>query len=220
MIRIFIFLLLIILIFVLVKTNIIKIPQFNNQPKTVESLTAPTEAQPNNVNKNTEKLQRIYSSINPANFYTQNYNTPNFTTNVEDLRKYYVYDLPATSPDKNLPLPIDPSFTQDKYPPSNQMLEQAKRDEVPWEIPSKKTASGLEYESHYWVYKNEMPMNGGTFGPIVGYENMGDSFSLFYAKDVPDIVQEQEHTLQRSDDLRNGMGTPQKQKYLYNMSNP
>ena len=30
----------------------------------------------------------------------------------------------------------------------------------------------------------------------------------------------QEKTLKKDDDLRNGMGTPQKQKYLYNQSNP
>ena len=47
----------------------------------------------------------------------------------------------------------------------------------------KQTPSGLEYESDYWVYNNEMPMNGGLFGNIVGYENMGESFSLFYKFD-------------------------------------
>ena len=43
-------------------------------------------------NQNSEK---VYENINPANFYTQDFNTPNFTSNVMDLRKFYSYDNPA-----------------------------------------------------------------------------------------------------------------------------
>ena len=43
--------------------------------------------QDQNQNQNSE-------NINPANFYTQDFNTPNFTSNVMDLRKFYSYDNP------------------------------------------------------------------------------------------------------------------------------
>lgn len=191
----------------------------NNVPKN-EKFESPDYVQPNNKNNNVEKLRKMYDQINPHNFYTQNYNTPNFTSNVEDLRKFFSYDLPPNSPEGTLPVPANPFEPTQKYPPNNQMIETQKED-TPWLLPSNsRTPSGLEYESDYWVYKNEMPMNGGSFGPIVGYENMGDSFSLFYAKNTPDIVSQQEAYLKRTDDLRNGMGTPQKQKYLYNMAMP
>jgi len=197
-----------------------------NERQIKENYTTPEFAQPNNKNNNMEKLEKIYDQINPYNFYTQNYNTPNFTTNVADLRKFYAYDLPPDSPEKTLPIPVEPYIkeqftTQKQYGEGNQFIDREKREGTPWYYPKRtEPPSGLEYESDYWVYKNEMPMNGGKFGDIVGYENMGSSFSLFYDKNVPDLVAEQEKFLKKDDDLRNGMGTPQKQKYLYNMARP
>jgi len=185
--------------------------------------TGPSSAQPNNVNKNIEKLEKIYEQTNPYNFYVNNYNTPNFDTNVLDLRKFYAYDLPPDSPEKSKKIPEYPFDSTDPNPKylTNEMIELDKKYDRPWlyqeGVPLK---SGLEYESDYWVYKNEIPMNGGKIGSWVGYENMGSSFSQFYAKDTADIVIEQEAYLKKDDDLRNGMGTTQKQEYLYDMKRP
>ena len=152
-------------------------------------------------NQNSEK---VYENINPANFYTQDFNTPNFTSNVTDLRKFYSYDNP-------------PGGTIDKIPKDNSkdnIIEDVKTDPA-WLIPKKKIGNHLEPTSNYWNYKNEMPMNGGDFGGLSGYEGMGDTYSIFNAKapleDTPD--------LHHSDDLRNGKGFPQKQEFRYNMSN-
>lgn len=152
-------------------------------------------------NQNSEK---VYENINPANFYTQDFNTPNFTSNVTDLRKFYSYDNP-------------PGGTIDKIPKGNSkddIIEDVKTDPA-WLIPKQKIGNHLEPSSNYWNYKNEMPMNGGDFGGLSGYEGMGDTYSIFNAKapleDMPDI--------HHSDDLRNGKGFPQKQEFRYNMSN-
>jgi hypothetical protein len=152
-------------------------------------------------NQNSEK---VYENINPANFYTQDYNTPNFTSNVTDLRKFYSYDNP-------------PGGTIDTVPKDNSkdnIIEDVKTDPA-WLIPKQKIGNHLEPSSNYWNYKNEMPMNGGDFGGLSGYEGMGDTYSIFNAKeplqDTPD--------LHHSDDLRNGKGFPQKQEFRYNMSN-
>jgi len=152
-------------------------------------------------NQNSEK---VYENINPANFYTQDYNTPNFTSNVTDLRKFYSYDNP-------------PGGTIDKIPKDNSkddIIEDVKTDPA-WLIPKQKIGNHLEPSSNYWNYKNEMPMNGGDFGGLSGYEGMGDTYSIFNTKeplqDTPD--------LHHSDDLRNGKGFPQKQEFRYNMSN-
>ena len=193
------------------------------EKQSTEAILSPA----NNLNQIQQKLFKTYNEINPSNFYVNEYNTPNFTTNVEDLRKFYAYDLPPNPPEKTLPIPVQPfasqnieKFNNQNNPISNDMIVTEQKQNVPWYTKEKQTPSGLEYESDYWVYNNEMPMNGGLFGNIVGYENMGDSFSLFYNKNSMDIVEEQEKTLKKDDDLRNGMGTPQKQKYLYNQSNP
>jgi len=159
------------------------------------------EFQNQDQNQNSEK---VYKNINPSNFYTQDFNTPNFTSNVMDLRKFYSYDNPVGG-------------TVDKVPKDDSkdsIIEDVKSDPV-WLIPKQKISNHLEPTSNYWNYKNEMPMNGGDFGGLCGYEGMGGTYSIFNSKeplqDTPDI--------HHSDDLRNGKGFPQKQEFRYNMSN-
>lgn len=231
MIKLLLSLILLILVLVFFWKNM-----FLNEPKKVrfadkeEKFEVPALAQPNDKNKNIQKLEKVYDQINPHNFYTQYYNTPNFNTNVLDVRKSFSYFLPPNSPEKSEPIPTEPYFLNPHPVPNVENFENNKKTDAfikrandennPWYVKDKNTSSGLEYESDYWVYKNEMPMNGGMFGNIVGYENMGDSFSTFYTKNSMDIVMEQEKFLKRDDDLRNGMGTTQKQEYLYDMAKP
>ena len=167
---------------------------------TTESFTV---AEKNRVSGNLEKL---YKQVNPANFYTQNFNTPNFTTDVLDLRKFYDYDLPASK-----------SFGEPKEDKSGSgdgdMLRRTEADNFPWKQGSDKNKNINVMESDYWSYKDELPMNGGSFDGLVGYQNMGGSFAFF---DQYKPVAEKHPKI--TDDLRSGMGTPQKEKYLYDMS--
>jgi len=192
-------------------------PEKLNLPDNVQkSLVALSNlVQPDDRNNNLVKLNQVYSEINPSNFYTQNYNTPNFVSDNAQQRQYYAYDLPPN--DKPIPIPTEPFFKSNNNQNSSQLIDQANTD-PPWLVPAKQPKNGLEWQSDYWSYKNEIPMNGGIFGGIVGYEELGPSYSLFYNKDSNDIVQEQEVLLKRNDDLRNGLGVPQKQEFLYNMS--
>lgn len=169
---------------------------------------------------NLEKVVQQYDQINPANFYTQDYNTPNFTTNVTDLRKFYSYDNPPNDSTPQVNLPTNPTIPpKNTNQPTNQLTQKALSDPS-WLVPKPQPASGLELQSDYWSYNNEVPMNGGDFGGLTGFESAGDAYSLFYTKNTNDLVQEQEDALKLTDDLRNGLGTPQKQAFNYNMSNP
>jgi len=160
-------------------------------------------AEKNRVSGNLEKL---YKQVNPANFYTQDYNTPNFTTDVLDLRKYYDYDLPAS---KSTGGPKEGTSGDSQ----GEMFRKTKEDNFPWlEGPDNNEKKNV-MESDYWSYKDELPMNGGSFDGIVGYQNMGDSFSFFNQYKSVD-----EAHPKLTDDLRSGMGTPQKEKYQYDMS--
>jgi hypothetical protein len=150
-------------------------------------------------NQNSEK---VYENINPANFYTQDFNTPNFTSNVMDLRKFYSYDNP-------------PGETIKKVPDNDESFVEDVKSDPAWLIPKQKIGNHLEPTSNYWNYKNEMPMNGGDFGGLSGYEGMGGTYSVFNSKEPPEDTPDIHH----SDDLRNGKGFPQKQEFRYNMSN-
>jgi hypothetical protein len=156
---------------------------------------------------NTTNLEKMYSQINPSNFYTQNYNTPNFTTNVTDLRKFYDYDLPANNP-------IGGNNNQvEQVTDTNQEILDKVNSDTPWLVKEKQTGNATVLESDFWSYKNELPMNGGSFGGIVGYESIGESLAYFNQE-----KQEESMPIKSTDDLRNGMGTPQKQKQKYDMS--
>jgi hypothetical protein len=202
MIKIFIVLFLIIALLVITWFFFVKDktrPILKNKTET-ESFTV---SEKNRVSGNLEKL---YKQVNPANFYTQNFNTPNFTTDVLDLRKYYDYDLPASkSTDKPKD---DKSGSLD-----GDMLRRTEADNFPWlEGPDKNKNKNI-MESDYWSYKDELPMNGGSFDGLVGYQNIGGAFAFF---DQYKPVAEAHPKI--TDDLRSGMGTPQKEKYLYDMS--
>ena len=168
-----------------------------------------------------DSVAKTYKQVNPANFYTLNENTPNFVSDTMQLPTFFVHLPDATAASK--PIPEEPFNEPERFTDmntTNEMINQAFTYTTPWQIKEKQPPSGLEYQSDYWSYKNEIPMNGGNFGGIVGYENMGEAYSLFYDKNVNDIVEEQEKGLRLTDDLRSGMGVPQKEKYKYNMSMP
>lgn len=237
MVRLFLSILLIVLILVFFWKALFTYPQvesetpaqkkvkFAEEVKEIpvkENFQSPTFAQPNNQNRNLEKLEKKYEEINPANFYTQEYNTPNFTSNVMDLRKFYSYDNPPNDTTQQINLPKEPydAIPRDNSDTNSEQIINKVNSDPSWLVPKKETPTGLEYQSDNWVYKNEVPMNGGDFGGITGFDSMGEGYSLFYDKNANDIVAEQESLLKPNDDLRNGMGTPQKQEYEYNMSNP
>lgn len=200
MIKIFIILFLIIALLVITWFFFVKNQTDPTLQNKMESFTV---AEKNRVSANLEKL---YKQVNPSNFYTQNFNTPNFTTDVLDLRKYYDYDLPASkSTGKSKE---DKSGNRD-----GDMLRRTEADTFPWKQGPDKNENVNVMESDYWSYKNELPMNGGSFDGLVGYQNMGGSFAFF---DQYKPVAETHPKL--TDDLRSGMGTPQKEKYLYDMS--
>ena len=198
MIKIFIILFLIIALLVITWFFFVKDKTGPILQNKIESFTV---AEKNRVSGNLEKL---YKQVNPANFYTQDFNTPNFTSNVMDLRKFYSYDNP-------------PGGTIEKVPKddsNDSIIEDVKTDPA-WLIPKQKIGNHLEPTSNYWNYKNEMPMNGGDFGGLSGYEGIGGTYSVFNAKQPLEDTSDLHH----SDDLRNGKGFPQKQEFRFNMSN-
>ena len=200
MIKIFIVLFLIIALLVITWFFFVKDKTGPILQNKIESFTV---AEKNRVSGNLEKL---YKQVNPSNFYTQDFNTPNFTTDVMDLRKYYDYDLPAS---KSIGEPKeDKSGSGD-----GDMLRRTEADNFPWKQGPDKNENVNVMESDYWSYKNELPMNGGSFDGLVGYQNMGGAFAFF---DQYKPVAETHPKL--TDDLRSGMGTPQKEKYQYDMS--
>lgn len=154
-----------------------------------------------NNSKNTEDLK-------PANFFNNNDNVPNFNSNVLNLQKYYDYNM-MDGLDK---------LPESNYKEFDNSLE--KKDEIIDTVSKQplylnKGSNGDTIINDYWQYKNEMPMCGGDFGNIVGYDNLDTGYAIYNNRDVME-----KQNVNKVSDLRSGMGNPQKEAYKINMSMP
>ena len=118
--------------------------------------------------------------VDPANHYTTDFNTPNMISNVEDLRKYYTYnDTVSETPLTSSQVSADNSTKLHEKPKTNT-----------------------------WNYNEELPMNGGSMGGVVGYAVTSSPLSIYntssiITKDIP-----------ITDDIRSGMGYPNQQRQI------
>lgn len=165
-------------------------------------------AVPNNFNKIRKDLLTTYNNINPGNFYENDFNTPNFVSNVTDVREYYDYNTYNDKTENEVPK--TPYKEQTRFPEnSSQIIDKASLR--PAYLHPEATGENLPMDQ--WYYKDELPMNGGSFGNITGFDDLGYANAVFQNDFIPTSPE-----TKPNDDLRNGMGTPQKQMYEYNMS--
>ena len=167
-------------------------------------------AVPNDLNQIRKNLFKTYNNINPGNFYDNDYNTPNFVSNVTDVREYYEYNTYDNKTENEVP---KTPYQDPKEIPNDTSQIIDKASLRPAYLHPEATGENLPMDQ--WYYKNELPMNGGTFGGITGFDDLGYANAVFN-KDFIRMSPE----MKQNDDLRNGMGTPQKQMYEYNMSMP
>lgn len=134
----------------------------------------------------------------PANYFSVNFNTPNFDSNVEDLRKYYTYEeYDGIKEKKHLPNTSNPVANYDNS------LDAQNYHKIKYENENLYKAIIPNFSSDIWNYNNEIPMNGGMFGSVVGFDTLNSPYSFYQLnekivpKDIP-----------ITDDIRNGMGYP------------
>ena len=148
--------------------------------------------------------QMPIKKITPANYYSTDANTPNFTSNVMDLRQFYSYDGI-----NRLPM-------SDYQPPTDQIIKKVMR------YPSYNQGNnGKMFKNDIWEYKNELPMNGGMMDDgVFGYDDNISGYAIYDNNGDGTIGIKVEERVNMKDDLRNGMGVPQKEEYKYNQSKP
>jgi hypothetical protein len=203
----------------------------NNNNNTLNNNNSlPTESQPKKLRKNKNKMKsknnkpsetielkedevKIVENfetntgdIVPANEFTTNLNTPNFTSNVEDLRKFYnynQYDGLEKLPEKN----FDP---MSGYIKSNQIIDEVSKQ------PSYLSdgSNGKTMTTDFWQYKDEMPMCGGNMSGIVGFDTLDTGFAIYDENNM------KIRKISDKDDLRMGLGVPQQEASKYNMTQP
>ena len=100
------------------------------------------------------------AGVLPGNFFENNENTPNFESNVAQVSKFYKNNYDSLEKEDLLNMNT-----------SNQKVNEL-------------NCTGREMnksndQPDYWQYQNELPMNGGEVGGIVGFNNMEDQYSIY-----------------------------------------
>lgn len=129
--------------------------------------------------------------VKPSNYYASNENVPTFDSNVTDIRDHYQYHWD------------DP--TKKEFEPVEQAID--KLTQAPAHL-----ASDGTIKPDTWVYKNELPMNGGAvMGGVHGFDTLETDFATF--GDANQMVQNCQRN-SPDDDIRMGMGQPNMQNRL------
>ncbi len=140
-------------------------------------------------NDETDKTQAIKSfeeknvlPVVPSNSYTSNENVPNFESNVLNVQRFYKRDINGDSLD-NLD-EKELKKASERY--SNEVNDGRVLKETP--IPNLGNDVNDSRDNYgristknppVWQYKDELPMNGGNMGGIVGFNSLESQFEIY-----------------------------------------
>lgn len=132
----------------------------------------------------------------PFNSYTGNENVPNFESNVLNIQKFYNVQQEDFTPLQNQP--NYDNLDESTLVQNTQQFSENKRTEtfsnqrpntVIKNTPIPNLSNDVNDKSSYgriatenpptWSYKDELPMNGGNMGNIVGFDSLESQFSLY-----------------------------------------
>ena len=145
-----------------------------------EDLTFKNMNQNKNVPKSSTKKNKMkpykQNTIPPANTYDvmDSHNVPNFESNVLDFNKFYKIN-------NNTDEPVRKNYIQSPSTPRSSVSVS------PTPLPNADNGKTFSRNAtnlpSTWEYANELPMNGGMFGSIVGLDS-GESLYSSYGNGV------------------------------------
>ena len=114
------------------------------------------------------------NDVKPDKYYLDENNTPNFKSGAIDTTRFYDMNLDGVTPDKlEKSNYISPS---DKKDMEDIMIDkQSKQASIIDNITSKEHV----FKPDTWQYKNEMPMNGGSFNGLTGFDSLGGNYAIY-----------------------------------------
>jgi len=111
------------------------------------------------------------NEIKPSNYFNTNDNVPNFKTNVLDIKQDF-----KTIPQKPINLPImRDNMTLEK---DNEIIDKFSGNTI-YPAKLKGITDVYSIENVQWKYKDEIPMNGGNFGGITGYDDLDSDYAVY-----------------------------------------
>lgn len=150
-----------------------------------------------NVKEKTEFEKKNVMNVAPSNTYLTNTNMPNFESNVADIKKFYTVNYDNLD-EKQLQATSIEDLNKIKDPGHINIDDVSKQ---PCNIKSYGRESTVTPDN--WVYKDELPMNGGNMSGIIGFDNLESQFAIFNPNKVNlQAVKEDQFKNIPHDDLR------------------
>jgi hypothetical protein len=152
--------------------------------------------------------------IKPSNYWLSNDNVPNYGSNVMDIKQNY-------NVEKNFDGLHDNKLEESKYGLKNekQIMEQTIIDKQTQQssfLDSHTNDNQNTFKPDTWKYKNELPMNGGMFNGLSGFDSLNGSYAVYDVNDLNLENCNNETACKSKDDLRPGLGQPAESANLYN----
>lgn len=124
--------------------------------------------QENEVIKETEFENKNINKVNASNTFISDNNYPNFESNVANISKFYKVNYDNLNEDELKETSIEKINKENIYI-DNQTKEKPDNDYV------RKT----NITPDNWLYKDELPMNGGIMNGIVGFDSLESQFAIY-----------------------------------------
>lgn len=105
------------------------------------------------------------TGVLPGNYFENNENVPNFESNVADVSKFYKNNYDSL--DKNELINTNTS---------NKLVNELNCTD--------KQVNTSNNQPDYWAYQNELPMNGGEIGGVVGFNNLEGQYGIYDDSDL------------------------------------
>ena len=140
------------------------------------------------------------NDVKPDKYYLNENNTPNFNSGAIDTNRFYDMNLDGVTSDKlEKSNYISPSEQKDM---ENIMIDkQSKQASIIDNITNKEHV----FKPDTWQYKNELPMNGGSFNGLTGFDSLGGHYAIYSKTELNLEKCDNETKCNKVDDIRNGM---------------
>ena len=171
----------------------------------------------NSVNHLTDYVNKCKPvDVKPGNWYATDDNDPNFTSNVLNVNKFYdinrIGEFDGLNSDG-----LNQGLTPQNFvePPIQKDLLKKVSEQTCFnqKVGDMRDNTGLDS----WNYKNEMPMNGGQFlQGLAGFDNLESAYASYTGPgtetcDPSKPFNCSDNFAQKPDDLRFGLGLPNKE---------
>ena len=124
--------------------------------------------------KKTEFEKKNVFEVGASNTYVNNNNTPNFESNVADISKFFKVNYDNLDENELKATSIEDINKLNKEKKNISIDQQSKE---PCNVKSYGRESTTTPDN--WVYKDELPMNGGQMNGIIGFDSLESQFAIY-----------------------------------------